>query len=285
MKKGFTLVEILAVVVILGVISVIAYPIITNMIENSKISAFDSSKKLIIKSAKNKYATDVNSSGITTYKVLDLIKEGYISNGAKNPITGEEYSTDTKILITNNDGDINFYYIDGQTVSEKIKNTKDSTVYINNDEYLFKGNSSKNYLSFNEEIYRIIKVDKYGYIYIINDACETLNAKEEIMNTIITSFNDKFNENLKAMIEKNAGLLTKNIYDSTLLDNKTYILGQKDIWVKEDNNVYTIDAVTGTKSDVKNACIKNVLILKNYLVVDTGDGTQFSPYIVNIQNY
>ena len=65
MKKGFTLIELLAVIVLLGIISAIAYPKILDVIENSKISAFNSSKKLIIESAKTKYLSDVSKANVT----------------------------------------------------------------------------------------------------------------------------------------------------------------------------------------------------------------------------
>ncbi|HHT38306.1 MAG TPA: prepilin-type N-terminal cleavage/methylation domain-containing protein [Mollicutes bacterium] len=47
-KKGFTLVELLAVIVILAIILAIAVPGISNMIDNSKKSAFEADAKMII---------------------------------------------------------------------------------------------------------------------------------------------------------------------------------------------------------------------------------------------
>ena len=46
-KKGFTLIELLAVIVILAIIMVIAVPQILNVIENSRVSAWDNNVKLI----------------------------------------------------------------------------------------------------------------------------------------------------------------------------------------------------------------------------------------------
>ena len=48
-KKGFTLVELLAVIVILAIILAIAIPSITGIIENQRKSAFESNIKMIIK--------------------------------------------------------------------------------------------------------------------------------------------------------------------------------------------------------------------------------------------
>lgn len=52
--KGFTLVELLAVIVILAVILVIAVPKITDTIKNSKIASFESSAKTIAAQAEKK---------------------------------------------------------------------------------------------------------------------------------------------------------------------------------------------------------------------------------------
>lgn len=47
-KKGFTLVELLAVIVILAVILVIAVPRITDVIRKTRISSLESTAKLIV---------------------------------------------------------------------------------------------------------------------------------------------------------------------------------------------------------------------------------------------
>ncbi len=57
-KKGFTLVELLAVIVILAIILAIAVPSITKLIENQRKSAFESSIKLIIKNLEVKILGD-----------------------------------------------------------------------------------------------------------------------------------------------------------------------------------------------------------------------------------
>ncbi len=48
-KKGFTLVELLAVIVILAIILAIAIPAITGLVSNTRKSAFESNVKMIIK--------------------------------------------------------------------------------------------------------------------------------------------------------------------------------------------------------------------------------------------
>ena len=53
-KNGFTLVELLAVIVILAIILVIAVPKITDTIKNSKMASFESSAKTIAAQAEKK---------------------------------------------------------------------------------------------------------------------------------------------------------------------------------------------------------------------------------------
>ena len=48
-KKGFTLVELLAVIVILFVVLAIAVPVITGIIKSSAKAAFESDAKLVLK--------------------------------------------------------------------------------------------------------------------------------------------------------------------------------------------------------------------------------------------
>lgn len=56
-KKGFTLVELLAVIVILAVIMLIAVPVISNLIQKNKEKAYEAKMELILKQAKL-YAKD-----------------------------------------------------------------------------------------------------------------------------------------------------------------------------------------------------------------------------------
>lgn len=60
-KKGFTLVELLAVIVILAIILAIAIPSITSLVDNSRKDAFTSNVKLIIKGIQYKLLTDPGS--------------------------------------------------------------------------------------------------------------------------------------------------------------------------------------------------------------------------------
>ena len=78
MKKGFTLIELLAVIVILAIILIIAVPRILEAINGSKISAMESSAKLIVRGAEQKQL-EKNALGDSTAVTCTEVAE-YNSN-------------------------------------------------------------------------------------------------------------------------------------------------------------------------------------------------------------
>lgn len=86
MKKGFTLVELLAVMILLGIISLIAIPSISKILNRSREKAYESTKKELIKAAK-KYAAEHTSqlpiqelnSAEKCLRINDMVKNGYIN--------------------------------------------------------------------------------------------------------------------------------------------------------------------------------------------------------------
>lgn len=93
-KKGFTLVELLAVIVLLGLVALIAAPAITGIIKKSKDSLSDSQKTSIELSAKN-WATDnmlklpKNDGQCICVSLRTLQAGGYADLEVKDPKTGD----------------------------------------------------------------------------------------------------------------------------------------------------------------------------------------------------
>ena len=179
-KNGFTLVELLAVIVILAIILVIAVPKITDTIKNSKIASFESSAKTIAAQAEKKKMeneiledagsincsdvvklndTDYGNCSITfdgnTAKVT-LVGKGkfeglQVINGTKeNATAGEvtmpEYGKGTTYIKALYDNDV-LRAANGL----KKDNTSDANVR-------YEGANPNNYVSFNDELWRIIGV-------------------------------------------------------------------------------------------------------------------------------
>ncbi len=92
MKKGFTLVELLAVLIILGIILAIIIPVVNNVLNDSKKSAYDKQVDTLLDQAL-RYSTE-NKLGYenNNYKTLefqDLLDYGLISELPLNPLDEE----------------------------------------------------------------------------------------------------------------------------------------------------------------------------------------------------
>ena len=277
-KKGFTLIEILSVVVILSVISVIAYPKIIDVIGNARISAYNSAKGNILNSAKLKYMANINEANVTEYTVKELIDDGYLKKDTKNPITNKEYE-DTKVIITKKDNDVSVDYISGVTLFDRIKKKSESDgLYKENGIYTYKGTNAKNYISFNGEIYRIIKIDSYQSTYIIKDELNVNISKSSVEEYVNSYYNDNYNEIIKNNIQS-VDVLEYNDYKNSYLKGDTYIVNNNDIWVR-DNEYKSLSYITNDINQSTNANIRLVLKLKNTITTISGDGSQLNPYVV-----
>ena len=73
-KKGFTLVELLAVIVILAVILIIAVPRISEVINNSKKASFEATAKTIASQAEKKYMENEVLGNTGSFECSDVVK-------------------------------------------------------------------------------------------------------------------------------------------------------------------------------------------------------------------
>lgn len=94
-KKGFTLVELLAVIVILAIVMGIAATLVIPMIEDARKGAFASTAMTIVDAASKKASSDIISgTNKTCYTVKELVTGRYIDkieayDSTANPITGQ----------------------------------------------------------------------------------------------------------------------------------------------------------------------------------------------------
>lgn len=100
-RKGFTLAELLAVIVILGIITSITVPIVTDQIDKYKTKVCISQYDNILNAARSYVAdhlTELGKSQTITLKTLN--DGGYIdASNMKDPITKNTISQDLKIII------------------------------------------------------------------------------------------------------------------------------------------------------------------------------------------
>ena len=177
-KNAFTLIELLAVIVILAVILVISIPRILDVIETSKKDSFKNAAQLIADSAEKKKVSDKllgKDEEITCKDVAKINDEDYASckisfdeSGiAKVSITGKRKFDGLKITNgTKENAEVkeitkptygmkateyitNLLEYDGEGL--KIDNTPDQNIR-------YYGSDPNNYVSFNNELWRIIGV-------------------------------------------------------------------------------------------------------------------------------
>lgn len=180
-KKGFTLVEGIAVVVILGILSVLIVPSVTKYLQGGKENYDENLKKQLILVAKNYYAENrdrlpKNSGNISSYVTLkELISLKYTSKDFIDS-KGNNCNNDTYVTAWLNDSDnIDYYacmkcgekkYYDDEKKCKLQSNTEpdpsnpekpvDNSITCNVDKV--KGNYSKAKLSIESKHSDVIKI-------------------------------------------------------------------------------------------------------------------------------
>ena len=180
-RNAFTLIELLAVIVILAVILVISIPRILNVIETSKKDSIKSSARMIINSAEKKNMIDkVNGSTeeVTCDNSVKLSKEDYESckitideeGKATINLVGKGKFDGYKCIGTNDNlacGQVESITLplNGKEYIEKLYNNELSRIEnglkkdnTEDENIRYYGSNPNNYVSFNNELWRIIGV-------------------------------------------------------------------------------------------------------------------------------
>ena len=119
-KKGFTLVELLTVIVLLAIIAAITTPVIINVINDSRENAYEEQVRLIT-SAAERWGTEnmtyLNGKGSCYLSAEKLSEEGYLS--AEKIINPKKPSENMGVVeITVNNGKYEYVYKEtSETVS------------------------------------------------------------------------------------------------------------------------------------------------------------------------
>jgi len=124
-KKGFTLVELLGVITILGLLGMVIVPVINHIIDENKESLYDSQINNIKISASNFVSENVfsldietgESKGITLGKLKSM---GYVDKNIKNPITRQFFDDNMVIIITKTNTEYQYKVCTSDVVCEEV---------------------------------------------------------------------------------------------------------------------------------------------------------------------
>lgn len=182
MKKGFTLVEVLGVLVILGVIMLLLVPNITNVTKKSKQQLYEMQIKTI-KEAGRIFVTDYANilpieNGDSFTIELKLLKDlDIINQNMQNPKTEKYFDDDMLITFTNNNDnyEIEVYPNDRDTYEKEIEykkhfillkgnETSDNTSLMLEENFIVMNNDGKIYDDSEYEV-SIINVNTFDSTY------------------------------------------------------------------------------------------------------------------------
>ena len=193
-NKGFTLIEILAVVTIIGLIFILVIPKITTSLKNKKGDVDKTTENLVL-SATKLYVSDHSSKfektdgNISCMPLHQLVKKGYLDGPVKNVTDDKDITNGKSVRITYDKG-FKYELVDSGECKVKyiqlatkylLKKTNPITItnYTDGDihemytfeheateqtpaltDYRYIGSDPNNYVEFNNELWRIVGVFK-----------------------------------------------------------------------------------------------------------------------------
>lgn len=194
MKKGFTLVELIATLVILSIIALIVTPNILVSIREYKLQVYDTNIKAIEGASKN-WATDniellpETDAESLLISIEELVDGSYIDEKVKDPINKGSFDDEDHFTFVI----IDCYKIEDEITGELINTKYEYNVYISIDDFIEKKAieyvKDKNYTTTTTLEYSTLINEKY-----INNNIKYKNGTELVIdeiNNIIVSYDDQ----------------------------------------------------------------------------------------------
>ena len=260
-KKGFTLVEILSIIVVIGIIAIITISIVSDRVSLTKRKTYDAQVNNIINATKTymleEKDLDPNHTNTLCIYVSELQDKEYLKKGqVLNPVTGEDVARKINnkskgVVIVKFDYDTNQYTYNFttegcteiiitpayQTIldNEDIKTSgNEDGLYEENNEYVFKGDNPNNYIKFKGGTWRIVSIDKEtNMIKIVKLSSNPKSLSENKVDGLINDLNEEFNA------------------DNSLYNDFKEYINQNSKW--NIGNVSSIDSIISLKTQERQS--------------------------------
>lgn len=230
-KKGFTLVELLAVIVILGVLLMIAVPAVQNVIKKAKNNATQKQAELFIDAAKKMAIIDEATSDMVIYKLSDLD-----SDVDKNRFTG-------MVVALKENGSYKYYIYLNDSVNKKTIGNNNNNVFEFASEDKINEKVTDGVKEFKEGSTQIIKVNNNTYSY--SNTNNTLNpyhsysVKENVTVTVgnnsYTGIVIKSGTTIRVLLTQQKAIMSYTSIKNNLITGTT-IPTLEDIKILSGNN-------------------------------------------------
>ena len=280
-KNGFTMVELIAVIVIMTLILLIVFPSINSTIKNSEEKKKQETLNNIYMAAENYLLANydnykIDNIGDTTYiYITDLINNNYMSIDTLNPNNDSSFSNKDVVKITRQDNGTFSYELDYiKTLIEILLEQYDSSKTtgllrdsVNENIYYYKGTNEEvanNFLWYGGHQWRILEFDTSANtltlitqqpLTAIQPASAVWTTEEEYNNSYINTWlNDYFWNSLDSSIQRNIkdNIFNIGIYGQTAEEqNVSEITTTKKVGLL-DANQYIRAGSTNSFLDIKN---------------------------------
>lgn len=274
-NKGFTLIEVISILVLIAIVATLSFQVVANRIKKSKQRLKETLYETIEQAA-NKYmlanpSLDKYHTSRLCIEITTLQNNGFLETGdIKNPETNELINS-YKVLAEYESDSKQYKYdvvqsctpITTPIISDDLVETRNLVVssgdglYEDSDSYVFKGTNPNNYLSFNNKLWRIISIDKETKFVKIMSTTSVGEGYQEngVIPYLNASYETDYNSERRKLISTNSKWNT-GVIDST--STKVNIIKSLE---KQQNSYYTVGLLS--MSDYLNSFIGDNSYLKN----------------------